>query len=488
MKKFLVALSLFLLPMLSFAAVQITEIMYDLPGTDTGREWIEIYNPDAASIDVSKLKLFEASTNHSITPAGASATLDPYQYAVIADTPAKFTADNPDYAGLLFDSSFSLSNTGEPLEIRDGSLNTLASITYDPSIGAGGDGNSLQYINEGWGAALPTPGKANVSAPVSSSSATTTAADATPSSQTASTTETAAATTTVIIHNVYLSAHDSPEDISAYDDGANSLSISAGRERLSYVGVPVLFSAKHKALASFPWSSCDVSWSFGDGFSANSGEVSHTYKHPGIYAVILSAHCGDMSATARTAVKVLVPNLSLAISADAAIEVTNRGSSEINLGGWKLQSDAGQFSFPRNTILAPEGTITLSREDMAWPLRFQDIFLANPSATNVVSIRGNENIAQPSAISSNIEADLGMSVAEAEHVLALIRARAADRRTQSAESHTAPAELPIDTSREEPASTDIPQSASVLTGVPASSSTGFFTRVFGGILGLFHHL
>ena len=52
---------------LARAEVVINEIMYDLEGTDTGREWIEIYNNSNSSVDLSSYKLFEADTNHELT-------------------------------------------------------------------------------------------------------------------------------------------------------------------------------------------------------------------------------------------------------------------------------------------------------------------------------------------------------------------------------------------------------------------------------------
>ena len=42
---------LVILPVVSHAQVYINEIMYDLPGTDSGREWIEIYNAGSDAVD-----------------------------------------------------------------------------------------------------------------------------------------------------------------------------------------------------------------------------------------------------------------------------------------------------------------------------------------------------------------------------------------------------------------------------------------------------
>jgi len=59
----------------AFAQVAITEIMYDLEGSDSGREWVEIHNTSSAEIDLADWKLYENNTNHGITGIGDNTTL-----------------------------------------------------------------------------------------------------------------------------------------------------------------------------------------------------------------------------------------------------------------------------------------------------------------------------------------------------------------------------------------------------------------------------
>ncbi|MBI5405884.1 lamin tail domain-containing protein [Candidatus Kaiserbacteria bacterium] len=133
-----------LVPASAHAAVIFTEIMYDVSDTDTGREWVEITNTGSSAMDASGYKFFEANTNHALTLASGDGMLAPGGSAVIANDPTKFKTDWPGYTGILFDSSFSLSNTGESLALKDGALTVLDSVSYDSSLGAAGDGNSLQ--------------------------------------------------------------------------------------------------------------------------------------------------------------------------------------------------------------------------------------------------------------------------------------------------------------------------------------------------------
>ncbi len=149
-----------LFPALTSGQVLISEIMYDLAeGSDSGREWIEVYNTGGTSIVLTELTLFESNRKHGIT--GEQNTLPSGAFAVIADKPEKFRADYPAYVGLLFDSAFSLNNDGESLEIRKGD-SVLDIATYTKSLGGNGSGESLQRTMLESGAAFapgaPTPG------------------------------------------------------------------------------------------------------------------------------------------------------------------------------------------------------------------------------------------------------------------------------------------------------------------------------------------
>src|SRR3989344_3237062 len=150
---------------LARADVVINEVMYDLSeGSDTGREWIEIYNNSNATVDLSTYKFFEADTNHAIIVSQGDANVEGHDYVIVASDPAKFKIDWPNFSGNIFDSSFSLSNEGEALALKDVDLNVVDQYTYSSTNGANGDGHSLQLVGGSWVASVPTPGEANESA------------------------------------------------------------------------------------------------------------------------------------------------------------------------------------------------------------------------------------------------------------------------------------------------------------------------------------
>src|SRR5262249_12463335 len=139
-----------------------TEIMYDTPGSDSGREWIELYNGGTNPVPLTQWKLFENATNHKITAVQGGNTLAPNTYAVIADNAADFKSDWPQFSGPLFDSAFSLSNEGETIALHDASSTSIDSVSYQSSLGGAGDGNSLNRApgTSDFVARSPTPGTA----------------------------------------------------------------------------------------------------------------------------------------------------------------------------------------------------------------------------------------------------------------------------------------------------------------------------------------
>lgn len=152
------------------ADIFINEIMYDVNGSDTGHEWIEIANTGSTSVNLSVWKLNEQGTNHNLQLIQGSSILTAGEFAVLADDAAIFQQDNPAFTGTLFDSVFSLSNTGEYLALYNGSF-FVSNVTYSNSWG-GGNSYSLERLNEIWNTSLiqnGTPGKVNSIIPCISS-------------------------------------------------------------------------------------------------------------------------------------------------------------------------------------------------------------------------------------------------------------------------------------------------------------------------------
>ncbi len=158
-----IALLVLLLPSTALAQAEVTEIMYDPAGTDSGHEWIELYNAGTSPIPLSSWKLYEGDANHNIIAASGGKSLAPRSFAVIAQSAVKFEADYPDFSGELFHSAFSLDNAGATIALRNASSTIAGSAAYDSASGALGDGNSLQRPPDDtaqFSPHVPTPGAA----------------------------------------------------------------------------------------------------------------------------------------------------------------------------------------------------------------------------------------------------------------------------------------------------------------------------------------
>ncbi len=161
-------------PFLTKASVYISEIMYDIDGSDDKKEWVEIYNDNNSEINLKDWRFYDGS-NHILNepPANGgrgSLILPAYSYAILSSDATTTVANYSAYLGAVIDTVMSLGNTSETLKIIDASGTIIDTVSYNSSMGANGDGNSLQKINDVWLSKSSTFGYVNASSAQSSSS------------------------------------------------------------------------------------------------------------------------------------------------------------------------------------------------------------------------------------------------------------------------------------------------------------------------------
>ena len=144
-----IIIALFLLPNFAFASISITEIMYDLDGSDTDREWVEIFN-DGNPVDLTGWK-FNDGSNHilNVPPKNGgvgSMTIPSNGYIVLTEDANVFLNEHTGYSGAVVDTVMSLGNTEGILYLVDPDGGTVGSVTYSKTMGANDDGNSLQKV------------------------------------------------------------------------------------------------------------------------------------------------------------------------------------------------------------------------------------------------------------------------------------------------------------------------------------------------------
>ena len=118
------------MPAQAFASVKIVDVMYDPSGADQGREWIQIANTGNEPISLIGYRLYEGGINHKLSVSVGTSTLAGGAEAIITTDPGQYTTDHSAFAGTIFKSSFSLSNTGETIELKDASLKVVDTYSY----------------------------------------------------------------------------------------------------------------------------------------------------------------------------------------------------------------------------------------------------------------------------------------------------------------------------------------------------------------------
>lgn len=331
-------------PLITNAKIIINEIMYDPEGTDTGREWIEIYNDSTTDVDLAAMRLNENGVNHTMKPINApTAILGAGKYAIVADSAEKFLLDYTNYSDLLIDSAFSLNNTGESIAFVDAEGNVIDTVTYSLEWGAGGNGNSLQRRGDVWIPGEVTLAKENITVPAdeseddSGNSATSTSSGSSSSGSTSN-----------------ISAHSSQSILTTYKPKIN-LEIGIGRDRIGFVNTPIEFHANHNQEKN---TGIKYLWSFGDGDSATGNKIKHAYYSSGEYNVVTNAAKSGEQAVSRIKVAIKEPGIVITASnrgklVDILLE--NRSAFEVNVGGFEItkKGEIGSktFIFPQDTII-----------------------------------------------------------------------------------------------------------------------------------------
>ncbi len=354
MKKFLLIFCLIFFSYFHIAyALEITEVMYDTEGSDTDREWIEIYNNEGSALDISTYKLFEANVNHSLTLVQGDKNLPSGGYAVIVQNKDKFKIDWPNFTGPIFDSSFSLSNDGENIAIKDFNLNIVSELNYNSGMGASGDGKSLQKVNNTWQSTLPTLGLVNTNSNQVENNSNTNLNDN--SVETNTTKQNSVGSSAPILKEQKTTTKIF---VSSFGFAKNPLEIKA--ETHNSEGEKIFYGKYF--------------FNFNDGSSeeyrvSSFEKISHEYKYAGEYLIHLSYYANPYDLTPIATDKFLVKILDVGVfiskignEKDFFIEIKNNTNYESDISGWYISSLDKKFIFPKNSFLSANAKIILAPE------------------------------------------------------------------------------------------------------------------------------
>jgi P pilus assembly chaperone PapD len=357
--RFLLAI-LSLSPLHVLADVRISEIMYDLEGSDSGYEWIEIHNTGTDTVNIESWYFRENEVNHGLTAQGAT-ELAAGERMLVVQNVQQFQDKYGTNLNLL-KSSFSLSNTGEELALADENREVVFSYTYNSETGAAGDGNSLQYLGTTWAAGEPSPGEANNHNAVNPGDDN--------EEENSSTDDGQGGSTKVNKSDQVITERE--EDTESYDAYINFPKYLSVHNPVRFrIGVFHNYDGKriHKKGGRYYVN-------FGDGKSLYSKEridTEHRYQIPGDYLVQLSYYSSEHEYRADMDPDVVYEKVIRIHDSDIEIQghdgyggltIANTGPHNIDMSHWKLNYPNDAYTFPKNTILLAKQQLNLSHADL----------------------------------------------------------------------------------------------------------------------------
>jgi len=146
-------------PAYACGAITITEVMYNPAGSDTGREWIELYNGDSEAEELEagqKGWKVNDGSNHLLATV---TVVPPGGFVIVAANPEMFRAQ---YGGgtPVIKSAINFNNTGGTISLVDTEGVLVDSVSYSKNLGGFEDGTSLHRVGTSFAPGTPNPGGA----------------------------------------------------------------------------------------------------------------------------------------------------------------------------------------------------------------------------------------------------------------------------------------------------------------------------------------
>lgn len=357
------------------SSVVINEVMFDPEGSDTGGEWIELYNASEKEVDISGWEIYPDGIGYITIPNGFS--IGAKKFTLIH---LRTTGNNSSTDIYQATSSSNMSNTSGSVALFSAEPRGKDTIkgfvqwgkggeTWESSamdaglwekgmfvdIGSFSEGNSLALQTDGTASSgknawhisgISTPKTANsgsiaLSSPlpsISPSLAPLSGSSAEPSSLPA-----------------VAMPHTSPiKTIHAY----------AGEDMSSMVGIMLDFLGHAKGINDKAIdSSARFFWNFGDGETREGRSVGHIYQAPGVYLASLHISSGEYAASDHVRVQISPNFVSISgvvLGGDGYIRFANASDIEADISGWNIRDNQQRtFIFPSHSKLARRGDIAI---------------------------------------------------------------------------------------------------------------------------------
>jgi hypothetical protein len=329
------------IPSIISADVFISEIMYDQEGTDSKKEWVEIYNDGPAIDDFTQYKFLENDVFHGIKEYVGGLIFPEKSYVIIADTPASILSSIPE-GTIVFDSAFSLSNKGEVVAIANSSKNILDEIFYNTEIGAKGDGKTLQKDGDTWRALVQTPGNGPQG---------------------------------------FVDENIQQEDMQQEDVIGQNISIPIYIKEKPIVQNPFTietllpervlknevteFSARAFNSHGDEMIFDNYEWNFGDGSITTGNNVVHTYARSGNFIVFVNGTYNYEYDSDKSIVQ--VESIPITLNQyEGILEIKNNSVEEFDVSRWTIFVPGNYFNIPEHTYILPRSSLLFGKEELGF--------------------------------------------------------------------------------------------------------------------------
>lgn len=138
----------------SQAQVVVSELNYNSDSTVSAGDWVELWNPSAAPVDISGWKMVDGNLGNFPYTVPGGTVLAPGGRLVIADNLTKFDQQHPGVPR-LGPLGFEFANSGETVTLQNAAAQVQVQFTYSDSLPwnrcADGFGRTLELLDPAWG-------------------------------------------------------------------------------------------------------------------------------------------------------------------------------------------------------------------------------------------------------------------------------------------------------------------------------------------------
>lgn len=332
---FLLALVGFFAPTFSQAQVLISEVAWMGTDASSAYEWIELYNFSNTPTNLDGWAVTSLDGSLTIPLSG---TLGPHGVGLLerdADETIPSVTALLTYTGEMADGGTVITLKNPTGAVAD---QTAAGANWS---GIGGSNTvpkktSQRTRTATWITAAPTPGNENAQAndPIDVSTGTT-----------STSTETS-----------------TPRGSSGGSSKAKSgekLVITGSTT--ATIGDALKFSVDVLGVSKNKKNTYTYTWNFGDLTVGEGAKPDHTYAFPGDYIVVVEATSSRKLIQARHDITITPQRLSLSVTKDGNVAITNLSDGELILDGYTITGGTYTFVFPKNSFLKTKAHITLAR-------------------------------------------------------------------------------------------------------------------------------